>query len=154
MKKTIIWLVVIIAAGALIYAISPRAEAPAQAPVVSTSRSTTGQTAGQNAGTLPAGTPAKSTLPPSQTLPAKSITVVIADFAFSPKTITVAPGTTVTWVNRDSMAHTVTSVPGGPVSSQLARGASYSFTFNTPGAWNYHCSIHPGMTGEVIVSAK
>lgn len=80
--------------------------------------------------------------------------VEIANFAFSPADITVKKGTTVTWTNKDSTAHTVTETDGkaGPASGDLSQGKSYSFTYNTVGTFAYHCSIHPDMTGTVTVT--
>jgi len=80
--------------------------------------------------------------------------VVVADFAFSPSDITIKKGTTVTWTNQDSTAHTVTETDGkdGPKSSDLGRGQSYSFTYGAVGTFKYHCSIHPDMTGTVTVT--
>lgn len=78
--------------------------------------------------------------------------VTIQNFQFSPQSITVAAGTTVTWTNRDSVSHTVTGDNGGPASSQIATGQSYSYTFATPGTYTYHCTIHPMMKGTVIVT--
>ena len=80
--------------------------------------------------------------------------VTIKDFAFSPANITVKKGTTVTWTNQDSTAHTVTETDGkdGPGSGNLDQGKSYSFTFNTVGTFSYDCSIHPSMTGKVTVT--
>jgi plastocyanin len=80
--------------------------------------------------------------------------VTIQNFAFSPATLTVAPGTTVVWTNRDSTAHTVTSDTGAwPASGPLATGQSFSLTFARPGTYPYHCSIHPTMKASVVVSA-
>jgi plastocyanin len=81
----------------------------------------------------------------------KPVAVEIKDFAFSPPTITVAIGTTVTWTNQDSVNHTVTSKTGAFESGTLSNGSSFSFTFNTAGDYEYHCSIHTGMVGQVIV---
>jgi plastocyanin len=79
--------------------------------------------------------------------------VSIANFAFSPATLTVKKGTTVTWTNNDSTTHTVTADSGnGPNSEQLAPGKTYDFTFNTVGTFNYHCSIHTSMHGTVTVT--
>jgi plastocyanin len=74
--------------------------------------------------------------------------------AFSPADITVKKGTTVTWTNQDSVAHTVVETDGqdGPKSNDLNNGQSYTFTYNTVGAFKYHCSIHPMMTGTVTVT--
>jgi amicyanin len=78
--------------------------------------------------------------------------VTIENFAFNPATITVKKGTTVTWTNKDSAAHTVTTDSGsGPTSQLLNQGDSYTFTFNTAGTFNYHCQPHPNMKGTVIV---
>lgn len=81
--------------------------------------------------------------------------VAIQNFAFSPANITVKKGTTVTWTNKDSVAHTVTETDGktGPTSGDVNPGANYTFTFNTPGTYHYHCSIHPEMVGTVIVTS-
>jgi plastocyanin len=78
--------------------------------------------------------------------------VFIQGMAFSPSTITVTAGTTVTWTNKDAVTHDVTSVPALFVSSGLGQGATYSFTFANPGTYSYKCSIHPSMTGTVNVN--
>lgn len=78
--------------------------------------------------------------------------VSIKDFAFGPATIKVKAGTTVTWVNDDSAAHTVTVGSGtGPRSQPLNKGDSYSYTFANIGTYSYKCTFHPDMTGKVIV---
>ncbi|MBO0868654.1 MAG: cupredoxin family copper-binding protein [Micromonosporaceae bacterium] len=80
--------------------------------------------------------------------------VAIRNFAFSPATLTVKVGTTVTWTNQDTDAHTVTSQNGGPLkSAALDQGQSYSYTFSTPGTYAYLCTIHPFMTATVKVSS-
>jgi plastocyanin len=80
--------------------------------------------------------------------------VSISNFSFSPSSITVKKGTTVTWTNHDSIAHTVVETDGktGPNSQNIDNGKTYSFTYNTVGAFAYHCSIHPEMTGTVTVT--
>ncbi|MFA5107700.1 MAG: cupredoxin family copper-binding protein [Patescibacteria group bacterium] len=75
--------------------------------------------------------------------------VTISNFAFSPATLTVTAGTAVTWVNNDSVTHTVTASAFN--SGDLAPGQTYTFTFSTPGTYAYSCSIHPTMTGTIIV---
>lgn len=78
--------------------------------------------------------------------------VKIEGFAFSEKSITVQAGATVTWENYDSVPHTVTAVTGGAFDSgTLAKGKSFSYTFTKAGTYTYKCSIHPSMTGTVIV---
>lgn len=81
-----------------------------------------------------------------------TVHVTIQNFAFSPQTITVAPGSTVVWTNKDSVAHTVTSNTGAwPASGNLGTNQTFSHTFTKAGAYSYHCSIHPFMTAKVIV---
>ena len=79
-------------------------------------------------------------------------TVAIAGMAFSPDSITIKAGQTISWTNQDSITHTVTDDQGGWDSGPLAPGKSYSQTFAKPGQYTYHCSIHPFMTGKIIVT--
>ncbi len=60
---------------------------------------------------------------------------------------------TVTWVNNDSVPHTVTAADGSFNSGNLAAGASYSYTFTTAGTFKYSCNYHAWMTGTVIVES-
>jgi plastocyanin len=76
--------------------------------------------------------------------------VTIADFAFAPQAITVPRGTTVTWTNDDPFGHSI--VGDGFSSESLDGGATFQFTFDTPGTYSYVCGIHPQMTGTVIVT--
>jgi plastocyanin len=80
-------------------------------------------------------------------------TVTIDNFAFGPATIAVAAGTKVTWTNRDDEPHTVVSADQTRVfkSGALDTDDDFSFTFDKPGTYRYFCSIHPHMTGTVIV---
>lgn len=78
--------------------------------------------------------------------------VSITNFSFSPGTLTVTKGTTVTWTNNDTTPHTVTGSNGGPSSSTLNSGDSYSFTFDTVGSFSYQCNFHGTMTGTVTVT--
>jgi len=79
--------------------------------------------------------------------------IAIANFAFTPKALTVAAGKTVTWVNRDDTAHRIKSANGQFASSPvLDTRASYPATFAKPGEYPYFCSIHPTMTGKIIVT--
>ncbi len=74
---------------------------------------------------------------------------------FNPSTRTVAAGTTVPWVNQDGVTHTVTSDTGTVLSGSVPSGASYSHAFNTPGTYQYYCTIHgtptTGMRGTIVV---
>lgn len=71
--------------------------------------------------------------------------------SFAAAVTTVTKGTTVTWTNNDNMMHTVTANDNSFNSGNLTTGGTYSFTFNSTGTFNYHCSIHSGMTGSVVV---
>ena len=80
-------------------------------------------------------------------------TVTIDNFAFSPPALTVAPGTKVTWNNKDEEPHTVMSADGGQAfkSPALDTDDKFSFTFDKPGTYKYFCSIHPHMIGTIVV---
>jgi len=80
------------------------------------------------------------------------MTVSIQDFSFNPGQITVAPGTTVTWTNGGPSPHTTTADDGTWDSGTLQQGEDFSFTFDEPGTYTYHCSIHPDMTASIKVS--
>jgi plastocyanin len=77
--------------------------------------------------------------------------VKIDNFSFGPTSITVAVGTTVTWTNRDDIPHTVVSTEGVFKSKVLDTDEKFSFTFTKPGTYPYFCSVHPKMTGTVVV---
>jgi plastocyanin len=79
--------------------------------------------------------------------------VKIDNFTFSPATLTVAPGTTVTWTNDDDIPHTVVGKEKGFRSKPLDTGNEFSFTFATAGEYAYFCSLHPHMVGKIIVKA-
>ena len=84
---------------------------------------------------------------------AATTNVTIVDYAFSPASITVHVGDTITWTNQDTAPHTVTS-SSGPAkldSPQLEKGQSWSFTFTKAGDYEYYCAVHPDMKGKVIV---
>lgn len=88
----------------------------------------------------------------AQNAPAKVTEVKIDNFTFAPTTLTVAVGTTVSWVNRDDIPHTVVSEDKTTFKSKaLDTDDSFRFTFTKPGTYNYFCSIHPKMVGKVIV---
>ena len=71
--------------------------------------------------------------------------------AFNPDALDVAVGTTVTWTNTDSISHTSTSDGAGWNSGSIAPRGQFSTTFSNAGTFPYHCSIHPGMVGTIIV---
>ena len=77
--------------------------------------------------------------------------VKIDNFTFGPAELTVVVGTTVTWTNRDDIPHTVVSTDKVFKSKVLDTDETFSSTFSTPGTFPYFCSIHPKMTGTVVV---
>ena len=79
--------------------------------------------------------------------------VDIAGFAFSPGSVTVAVGDSVTWSNADAQSHTATADDASFDTGTIARNTSKSVTFSTAGTFGYHCKIHPQMTGTVVVQA-
>jgi plastocyanin len=84
---------------------------------------------------------------------ASTAEVKIDNFSFGPAALTVPVGTTVTWTNRDDIPHTVVSTddPKAFKSKVLDTDEKFSFTFSQAGTYPYFCSIHPKMTGKVIV---
>jgi len=79
--------------------------------------------------------------------------IFIQNMAFSPSSLTVTSGTTVTWTNKDSMIHTVTSDSILFDSKNIQVNGVFSYTFNKIGTFTYHCSIHPAMKATVRVNA-
>ena len=82
---------------------------------------------------------------------AETAAIVIANFAFAPRDLTIAAGTTVTWTNRDDIPHTVTSTDGAFRSPALDTDDSFAFTFEKAGSYRYFCTLHPHMVGTVEV---
>lgn len=95
-----------------------------------------------------------STLVLLQPVHAQTTGVTIQNYAFSPATISVPVGATVTWVNNDPVAHTASSDTGAWDSGVIGPGASYSHTFTQAGTFTYHCHIHPFMMGVVMVGVS
>jgi plastocyanin len=79
--------------------------------------------------------------------------VRIADFAFSPRTITVTAGDRVRWTNRDAVEHTATARNGSFDTGLLGQGETGSVRFTIPGTYRYVCTPHPTMTGTIVVRA-
>ena len=99
-------------------------------------------------------TPQPSSTDNSNSTNATNNQISIANFAFSPATLTVKKGTKVTWTNNDSVAHTVTADTASdhaPDSGNIAPGDTYSFTFDDEGTFAYHCEPHPQMKATVTV---
>jgi len=83
--------------------------------------------------------------------PSGGSSVTIQNFAFSPATLTISVGKTVTWTNSDSVTHTIASDDGSFDSGNIVPGQTFSRTFSTAGTYAYHCSIHPSMKGAIVV---
>jgi len=78
-------------------------------------------------------------------------TVKIDNYAFGPVALTVKAGTTVTWINDDDIPHTVVATDKAFRSKALDTDDKFSFTFTTPGSYEYFCSLHPYMKATVVV---
>jgi plastocyanin len=83
-----------------------------------------------------------------------SNTVTIQNSSFSPATLNVPMGTTVTWINKGNTTQDVTSNSGVFSSGNLTNGMSYKYTFNQSGSYPYHSSVTPSMTGTIVVSGN
>lgn len=77
--------------------------------------------------------------------------VSIEDFAFTPDTVQIHAGDSVTWTNNDAVTHTVTSDDAAFDSGNIAPGETFALDFQTAGTYTYHCDIHTSMTGTVTV---
>ena len=97
--------------------------------------------------------PTDGAAPTIAATPVAANAVNIDNFAFVPATVTVKAGSTVTWTNKDEDPHTVVADGGAFRSEALGSGGTYSFTFPTAGTFDYVCSIHPFMRGNVVVTA-
>jgi plastocyanin len=85
-----------------------------------------------------------------------AVPVEVVNFGYDPQQLTVAPRTTVTWTNQDPSPHTVTAGEPGDAEGDVDEaldpdGGSASVTFDEEGTFVYHCSLHPNMTGEIVV---
>jgi len=155
MKKTIIIILVILALGAAAYFLfANKTGAPTSSNNPPASNEVTPPSSSGN-NPSPSGTSTPDTSAPQP----KNVSVNIKNFAFSPDTLNVKVGTTVTWTNEDIAQHQVASDPHpthtdlpGLVSDLILQGQSYSFTFTKVGTFGYHCHLHPSMKGTVVVT--
>ena len=144
MKRYIIGIIVaVLAVGGLIgFTLAAREdETPATANTTSTASSTTDMLSHEQGD--------------NSDVSEETNSVTIENFAYRPSKITVKKGTTVTWTNRDSTQHNImpdTVSDDFEGSELLDRGESYSFTFDKAGTYTYHCTPHPEMTGQVVVT--
>jgi plastocyanin len=131
-----------------------------------TPAATTVVTTATIAGTTTAATPLATTTPvmtiteaPTTPSSPPGVAVTIQNFAFSPPSVTVPKRTTVTWTNQDPAPHTIVNDATSTIalgklfsSNSLGTGQTFSFTFNDPGIYAYHCGIHTSMHGTVTVT--
>jgi plastocyanin len=94
---------------------------------------------------------AKVTAAAENDQPAAASAVKIDNFTFGPQTITVPVGATVTWTNADDIPHTAVSTDGVFKSKVMDTDEKFSYTFTKAGTYAYYCTIHPKMTGQVVV---
>jgi amicyanin len=134
------------------------ASVPALSVVGALALAACGGTSGGGTASTPAATPTPSmSMPmpspsasPAPASPASTTSVTISNNAFSPATIKVPVGATVTWTNQDQVAHNVAFTGEAP-SKTMQTGATYTHTFTAPGTYSYICAIHPFMKGTVVV---
>lgn len=151
MKKGIIAVVIVLVlAGVVAAVLMTRNNKDAKKDQTTTGQSTNTQSNSESTGTMP-----DSAANSGSNASSSTQEVSIKSFAFTPKNITVARGTTVTWTNSDSTEHTVTGdSSGGPQSGSLGMGDTYQFRFDTAGTFHYHCKFHSDMTGTVTVTGS
>jgi plastocyanin len=82
---------------------------------------------------------------------AANVQVNIDNFVFGPQTVTVPVGATVTWTNKDDIPHTTVSTDGVFKSKVMDTDEKFTYTFTKAGTYSYYCSVHPKMTGKVVV---
>jgi plastocyanin len=92
-----------------------------------------------------------ATLVPPGAVAADQAKILIKDFMYQTMSMTVKSGTTVTWTNNDDEPHTVISDTGVFRSSALDTNETFSYKFDKPGSYRYHCSIHPRMVATIVV---
>jgi len=99
--------------------------------------------------------PTSTPVPPPTPEPDLQQAVAIKDFRYMPAELVMSVGSTVTWTNQDSIAHTVTAANGrdGLQSGAMSLGTSYTQAFNEPGTYDYYCEFHPRMRGTLIVKS-
>jgi plastocyanin len=147
--------------GAVLFLAACTSTAPQQkaapTPVFSSDVSGTPGMSGPGAGSGPAmGSMGSMTMAPPEAgqpapAPAGPNAVNVDNFAFAPAELTVPAGTTVTWTNHDEDPHNIVAEGGQFRSPTMGSGATFSYTFATPGTYAYVCGIHPFMHGTVVV---
>lgn len=125
---------------------------PASSPTTAATKPAASPAVSAATPTVAATKPAATSQPATQASPAAgAVEVAIQGFVFSPNSLTVAVGTSVTWTNKDAAPHTATANNGAFDTGNLAQGQSFSFKFTQPGNFPYKCSYHPNMLGTIVV---
>ena len=97
---------------------------------------------------------ASSTMPAPGTIDAASYAITIKDFQFSPRNLEIPLGSKVTWINKDEEPHKVAEINDAFTSQPLDTNEVFSYEFRTAGKYEYFCTIHPRMTGAIVVDPK
>lgn len=131
---------------------SPSATAGARRPTTAAASPRTAASPRPRPATTPPAPQPSPSPAPSPSPHAASRALTIQNFEFSPRTMTVDVGTSVTATNLDSAVHTWTADAGAWDSGSLAQGQKFTFTFRAAGTYTFHCEPHPTMTGSIVVS--
>lgn len=137
-------IVIVLVFGILVYFLAGQMSGPVSGSVSNSNPASTSSPVGSGSSNKQTGTGA--------IMGAKMYNIDIKGFAFTPSSLNIKVGDTITWKNGDSASHTVTSDSGSELNSAILNtGQSYSHIFNTVGTYKYHCSFHSSMHGTIIV---
>ncbi len=149
-KSVLIGIVVILVLGAIFYFNSMKSSGNS-----SLYGNTPTSSATPSSSTIPSAMPSNSANPTNSpagsTQTSAKNAVQIANYSFSPASLTVKVGDSVTWTNGDSLGHSATADDGSFDTGVLSSGQSGSTTFSKAGTYTYHCSVHPSMKGTIVV---
>lgn len=160
MKRLIVFSLIATALGAGCLLKPASWSSPSQPVAPSESNGQAASSAAPTPSAAPAAAPPATQIKPPASAPKPKTTtakpangyVTIKDLKFGPQILAVNAGATVFWTNNDAVNHTVDSDAVRIFNSgNLAPGATFKHTFNSPGTYAYHCSAHPGMTGTIVV---
>lgn len=152
MKKYLLLITLAVVVAPLLIAGCAAPSGPSPSPSTATSKvSTHAATAKASTSAIAPVTSSAATTSATAGAGAGSYTVAIPDFSFSPSTLTIPVGSSVTWRNDASVPHQIVSNTGAFTSSILNTGNTYTHQFSQAGTYPYHCGIHPYMTGTITV---
>jgi plastocyanin len=147
-KITVLVVVILVVIIGVVYFLnkSPKGTVQTSPEYTATATPTPSSTAAAPTVTPTPAASAKATPPVSK---AETYNISVVNFTFNPAALNIKKGDTVIWTNQDSVSHQIAGGTfNGPV---MSNGQSYTFTFNSTGTFNYHCAIHPSMTGTITV---